>query len=261
MTSRKHLNDIALHRLYHENSKNFEIDSADISNLPDDWLTVHYKTYDHAEIIDLPWPDANETVTLERAIDARRSPKKFESATISRESLGRLLTRTAGITKRGETDDNHLRAYPSGGALYPLEIYPVVLCSRQIDSGVYHYNVRENVLEQIPQNDVHQYTEFIYGSVENAVLLVFITADLNRTTRKYGERGYRYAAYEAGHVMQNLCLMAEGIGLGCRPYGGFIEDQADEYLRLHSNETTLYIGAVGRPVGRSDDGIKRIKEQ
>lgn len=250
MTSRKHLNDIELHRLYHENSKNLEIDPVDKPKVPDNWSTIDYKTYEHAETVDLSYPDPNETFSIERTIDGRRSPNDFKPATISKDIISRLLTRTAGITKRGQTDNDHLRAYPSGGARYPLEIYPVISCSEQINDGVYHYNVRENILERVPQNDVYRYTEFISGSVENALLLVFVTADLERTVQKYGERGYRYTSYEAGHLMQNLCLMAESVGLGCRPYGGFIEDQADEYLRLNGNETTLYIGAVGSPKAR-----------
>ncbi|WP_336339513.1 SagB/ThcOx family dehydrogenase [Haloarcula brevis] len=251
MTSRKNLNNIPLHRTYHENSKNLEIDPVDKSEAPQDWFEVEYKTYDRGEKIDLPCPDPVETVPLERTIDTRRSPVTFEPTSIGRETLGRLLARTAGITERGETDDDHLRAYPSGGARYPLELYTTVLRAKQVETGVYHYDVRQNALNKTPQDDVHEFSEFVYGSLENAVMLVFVTADLERTTKKYGERGYRYANLEAGHAMQNLCLVSESVGLGCRPYGGFLEDQADEYLCLHGNETTLYVGAVGRPATAS----------
>jgi SagB-type dehydrogenase family enzyme len=81
---------------------------------------------------------------------------------------------------------------------------------------------------------------------QSAAVAVLFTAKMDRTTRKYGERGYRYALFEAGHAMQNLCLGAQSLGLSCRPYGGFIEDKADELLGVHDDETTLYLGFVGR---------------
>lgn len=253
MTSRKRIHDTPLHRVYHENSKNFEIDPISESEMPSEWLEIEYKTYDHAETTPLPRLDteADETISLEAVIDSRRSTSSFDPASVTRDELAQLVTRTAGITWRGDTDHDHRRAYPSGGARYPLEFYPVILRSDHVEMGVYHYNVRSNCLERLPQDDTHRYEEFLYGSVEGASLLMFVTAKLDRTTRKYGERGYRYANLEAGHAMQNLCLVAESLGLACRPYGGFLEGEADDYLRLNDDETTLYIGIVGKPAARS----------
>src|SRR5947209_4834378 len=36
---------------------------------------------------------------------------------------------------------------PSGGALHPIEVYPLVMNVRGLDSGLYHYNVEHHTLE------------------------------------------------------------------------------------------------------------------
>jgi len=46
--------------------------------------------------------------------------------------------------------------YPSAGARYPLEIYVVILNSKEIPEGIYHYNVKWNTLELLEKGDFKQ---------------------------------------------------------------------------------------------------------
>jgi SagB-type dehydrogenase family enzyme len=62
-------------------------------------------------------------------------------------------------------------------------------------------------------------------------------------------RGYRFALLEAGHVGQNILLVATALGLGAVPLGGYYDRLTDHFLGLDSvNESTLYTFAVGRPL-------------
>ena len=54
-----------------------------------------------------------------------------------------------------------------------------------------------------------------------ATILIFITALFERSTFKYQDRGYRYTLLEAGHVAQNLNLVANALGYGAVNIGGF----------------------------------------
>lgn len=247
MTGRKYIKDDPFHAVFHENSKNFEVDPIAESAMPDDWKEVEYKRYksDSKHEFETTKPESN----FERLVASRQSPSGFTGEPISRGDLERLLQFTAGITRPGETDNAHRRAYPSGGARYPLEVYAVVLRGEGIDQGRYHFDIREPALSRLPTPTDQSIESFVYDASypEDAAVALFFTARLDRTTRKYGERGYRYALFEAGHAMQNSCLAAESLDLSCRPYGGFVEDRADEFLGLHSDETTLYLGFVGHP--------------
>jgi len=253
MTSRKSLNGRRLRWIFHESSKNFDLgEVTNAGSTPEHWSEIDYKQYDAGTTIPLS-SDIDLNEPLQAAVSERRSPKldAVEQRPVSLEDLSACIGEAAGITQYGETDDDHSRAYPSGGAQYPLEVYVTVLAGDDLAEGLYHYDVKDDCLAQLRTDSAVADLDFFHRDIRNAVsVVVFVTARMERTTQKYGERGYRYANVEAGHLMQNVCLLAEARGLACRPYGGFIENQADSYLMLQNEpETTLYIGLLGGPSG------------
>lgn len=249
MTSRKHLNGTPLWRAFHHSSSNT---LAELLNTADDppQPGISYADTPGVETIDIA-SDRDDS-DLTDALRERRSPTGFHDSPITKDEVSTLVEGAAGITFEGRSDDFHRRAYPSGGALYPLELYAVVLSGADIDPGLYHHNVRDRTLERLVSGDLRDDLEFVVTDlIDTAPLCLFLTARMDRTTQKYGDRGYRYALMEAGHLMQNVCLIAEREGLGCRPVAGFAEAAADEFLQRGDGETCLYAGVVGVP--RSDD--------
>lgn len=80
-----------------------------------------------------------------------------------------------------------------------------------------------------------------------AAIIFILTGVLDRTRIKYGDRGYRYTLIEAGHLGQNICLIAAELGLVSCPIGGYIDDKVDHLLDIDlQKEVTLYLIAVGR---------------
>ena len=69
---------------------------------------------------------------------------------------------------------------------------------------------------------------------------------LPRSSFKYGQRAYRFALLEAGHVAQNLLLAAEGLDLGALPVGGFFDDELNRLLQLDGcQEFVVYLVLMG----------------
>jgi nitroreductase len=62
---------------------------------------------------------------------------------------------------------------------------------------------------------------------------------------KYGARGGRFLLLEAGHVMQNLCLLSASLGLATVPLGGYFERAIAEQFLLPSTDLVLYVGVCG----------------
>jgi SagB-type dehydrogenase family enzyme len=193
-------------------------------------------------------------VSLGQAIAARRSERAFAEEPVLRAELATLLHAAYGVTHALDTVGAGyalpLRAAPSGGALYPLEVYVVTLRVRGIDPGLYHFDPLRPGLETIRAgawaDDVaalSTYPEIVSG----CGALFLLAAVFWRTRFKYGLRGYRFALLEAGHVAQNIVLAAAALGLGAVPLGGFYDRPTDEFLELDGvNESTLYTVAVGR---------------
>lgn len=115
-----------------------------------------------------------------------------------------------------------LRCSPSGGALYPLDVYCVVQHALDVEPGVHSYDPAAHALQLLQPGLLAEElaaATFLGDTVQRASVLVLLAANFSRTKFKYGERGYRFALLEAGHVTQNLLLSAESLGLGALPPG------------------------------------------
>jgi SagB-type dehydrogenase family enzyme len=168
--------------------------------------------------------------------------------------VSKLLHFTYGITgavptSQAQDQYQYFRAAPSAGALYPLEIYLVVWRIEGVESGIYHYFVADHTLEIVRKGDfcrfVGEYT-FSPDIAQQSSALLIISAMFQRTMFKYNERGYRFVFLDAGHVAQNLYLMATAINCGVLPIGGFLDDELNRLLEIDGvNESVIYPIFVG----------------
>jgi len=82
--------------------------------------------------------------------------------------------------------------------------------------------------------------------IAEAPLSLLITAEYERTTEKYGDRGVRYVHMEAGHAGQNVYLQAEALGLGTVTIGSFQDEEISKALNLPCSYRPLYVMPIGR---------------
>jgi SagB-type dehydrogenase family enzyme len=195
-------------------------------------------------------PDA----TLAEALRARLSCRRFAETGLSLETLATVLHAGYGVQQQMELGSLEfpLRPVPSAGALYPLELY---LLAREVDgleAGVYHYEIFTHELEEIRLVPLPpRFVEYLFMGqfyVGRAAAIVVMTAVVHRSLRKYGDRGYRYVLFEAGHVAQNLNLMGAACGLGSLNLGGFFDHDLAALLEVPlESEIPLYAIALGCP--------------
>lgn len=199
------------------------------------------------ETIDLPLPNHESNTSIEEAILKRRSIRDYKDESLTLAEISQILWAAQGITKEGVFSG---RTAPSAGALYPLEVYLVAVNVDGLVPGLYHYNPHKNSLTKVLDGDLRQgLSDAALGQayVKQAPADLVITAFYNRTTVKYGERGIRYVAIEAGHAAQNVYLQAVGLELGTVVVGGFNDEKVSGLLKLSKDETPLYIMPIGRP--------------
>ena len=199
----------------------------------------------HASI-SLPKPSFDGKVSVEKAIKERRTIRDFKERTLSLDYLSQLLWAAQGITD----PTIGRRAAPSGGALYPLDIYVLIGENgvEKMEGGVYHYLPKEHSVLLIMKGDRRK--EIASASLSQmwtakAPVLFIITAEYKRITGKYGERGIRYALIEVGHVGQNLFLQAEALGLGAGIVGAFNDLEVSKVAGLPPKHEPLLMMPVG----------------
>ena len=112
-----------------------------------------------------------------------------------------MLEAAYGVTAAIPGTPQQLRAAPSGGALYPLELYVASLRVPGLEGALFHYDPLRHGLELLrpigADDSVGALTPYPELLVECSAFVV-VTAVFWRSRFKYGQRAYRFALLEAG---------------------------------------------------------------
>jgi SagB-type dehydrogenase family enzyme len=166
-----------------------------------------YKEFAGTRLVPLPEPPAPGGMPLEVAITRRRSVREYAGRPLTLAELGRLLHYVTGITDQRDPT-LAFRAVPSSGALFPIEVYPVVFEVDGLQSGVYHYAVQRHGLELLREGDFRQdvfHAAVSQEMIHHASMVVVLTGIFSRVQFKYVDRSYRYVMLEAGHLGSTGC--------------------------------------------------------
>jgi len=247
-------NEDLLYEFFHENSKiGRHTQNPPLSDVRDQLEHLHPSLlYEGYPRIDLPSSSVIPDISLFRVMESRISIRSFTYSTLSLKDLAVILHYSYGVTRA--CDETHLprgfRMVPSGGGLYPLEIYLHTAQLENTQPGLFHYNPEHNSLRQVRAGNATQ--EISQAMVQpeiglKASVLIFITAFFERSTFKYQDRGYRFILIEAGHVAQNLNLVSNALGYGSVNIGGFFDREIDDLLGLDGvTHSTMYMIAIGK---------------
>lgn len=190
--------------------------------------------------ITLPKPMLKGTVSVEEAIQARRSRREYKAKHITASQLSQLLWCAQGITKRQGRWS--FRAAPSAGALYPMDVFAV------LPSGVYRYKPAGHQLEQIAEGDRRKQLEAAclgQGMVTAASVNLVITATYETCAAKYGGRAERYCIIESGCISENIHIQCEALRLGTVIIGAFTDADVSSSLSLPKECKPLIVMPVG----------------
>lgn len=214
--------------------------------------SLNFKRYSTRQSIELPKP-LIKGASLVRAFRERRSVRAFAATKfdlndvasalywpISREK--RIAVGHAGVSRA---------SYPSAGGLYPIETYFYALNVEALAPGPYHVDSVERSLVRLPNtsNTDRLSAALMYPPEELKRLMGVIihTAVLERSTAKYGSRGYRFAILEAGHLNQNILLASTAAGLAALPWGGCIESEVSQIFNLNElEEPVVHCAFLGK---------------
>jgi SagB-type dehydrogenase family enzyme len=252
---------LSLSELYHENTKlhplTFQqmMPSSDFSRADLQAMSRAYKQYPNLPRVKLPAIEGIDQNgrTFDEVLSSRRSVRDFADLELDLDDLSKILHQSYGITgelpgKGGFRQD--LRSAPSAGALYPAEIYIAVRKVAGVEPGIYHYNVPHHEIELlIPGDPTEKILEVCCGQeyVRQTSIVVLISGVLARTKLKYGERGYRYALLDIGHLGQNLYLSCASLELAVMTTCGFFDDEANKLLRIDGvDEAVMYVAFIGK---------------
>lgn len=191
------------------------------------------------EEIALPQPITKGKMSLEEAIEKRRSVRSFSSSPLSLEMISQILWAGQGITEKARG----FRSAPSAGALFPCHLYAL------LPEGVFKYLPLQHKLISWLKEDRRPAlarASLNQMFIEQAPLVIVITAEISKTMTRYGLRAPRYVYMEIGHIGQNIQLQAVALGLDSVCVGAFEDGEVKDLLALPPVEDPFYIIPVGK---------------
>jgi SagB-type dehydrogenase family enzyme len=198
-----------------------------------------------AETLKLPEHSTKGTVSVEEALQARRSTRRFAERALDLAQISQMLWAADGI--------NHpqgKRTAPAGRAAYAIDLYLVVgeRGVANVAPGIYRYLVPENSLEMVAKGEFRQAVAKACNSqawMAEAPVMVVITGDYARCAVKNGDKAQMYTHMESGFVAQNLFLQVGALGLGAGIVGGFNDKALAQAVKLPQNDVPLLVMPVG----------------
>ncbi len=183
------------------------------------------------DVIDLYKPDLEVCKKLDAPftciIEQRKSIREYGEKPITIQQLGEFLYRSFRVNNIIKTQYGDLssRPYPSGGAIYELEVYIVVDNCEYILSGLYHYEPVSHQLCKL--SDRTNYVENILKDAWLAMVkqcmpqvLIVITARFQRLAWKYESMSYALMLKNVGALYQTMYLVATAMDLAPCALGG-----------------------------------------
>jgi SagB-type dehydrogenase family enzyme len=214
----------------------------------------------HAHALPVPLPTP---ITLDHALQERRTWRQFRSTSLSQEHLATLLGLTWGVQQWIHVEGFNrmaLKTSPSGGARHSIEAYAYVRRVSGLRPGWYHYDPDRHALRAITSKTGRGRPRKIsaylptQGWYDNAAVMIAMTAVFARAQWRYGyARAYRSVLAEAGHLAQTFCLVATSLGLAPFCSMALADSAIERDLGIDGvSESVIYATGTGHRPQRVD---------
>ncbi len=205
-------------------------------------------------VVVLPQPRLSSDVSVEEAMQNRRSVRFYEDSPLTIAEVSQLLWSAYGLNCQVENAPDFLRGglrtAPSAGALFPLELYLVARNVTDLDPGIYWYKSETHELVRISDEDCWEELRnaaFDQIHFETAAAAIVYSAVFERCTERYGDRGReRYVCMDLGHSAENVYLQAYALKIGTCAIGSFSDMALKQVIRMTRTEVPLYIMPLGK---------------
>ncbi len=217
-----------------------------------DSIALRKLKYNEKELIKLP-KYYKINVSFDSLIKTRRSRRRFTKAKLSLKELSTILFYAQGITDSAEINEDfffmdrlsellnkkeyclNMRTYPSGGGLYPIELYFFSKGVKLLNDGIYLYIPEHHSIKLIKEIkiDFDELAALKGIDVQNTNLFFIYVYNKNYNSQKYGESGFVFSLIELGSISQNLHLSCSALGCGSCDIGGFYKEKIQKKIGLN----------------------------
>lgn len=154
-----------------------------------------------------------------------------------------------------------LRSVPSGGALFPCELYAVFGAGVCVAPGVYHYDAAHHALDVLRTGD---YSSYLAGCLTSMVTtppmcVLLLTCVFWKNGFKYGAFSYRLQALDAGCIIGQTRVVAEQFAFRAVTHYQFLDEDINQLLGVESRYESALAAISLLPTSTTMDAPERIE--
>ncbi|WP_416728642.1 SagB family peptide dehydrogenase [Fictibacillus sp. JL2B1089] len=134
------------------------------------------------------------------------------------------------------------RFVPSGGALYPSELY-IYLKIDDLAHGIYHYDVAHHRLVCLRKGNFDDYLKQALGNrcdIHTSFASVLISTFFWKNFFKYNNFSYRLQGLDAGFVLGQLLEVGRRMGFETAVYYQFLDKAVNHLIGIDEKEESVY---------------------
>ena len=167
------------------------------------------------------------------------------STTPTLDEIGHYLWYSFGVTQLCQLNSERnvlRRSIPSGGALYPNELY-IYLKIDDYPGGIYHYDAAHHRLILLREGNFDSYLADALGNrcnIHDCFGAAFISTMFWKNFFKYNNFSYRLQGLDSGVLIGQLLECAKQFGYTSGVYFQFLDRALNRLLGLSEGEESVY---------------------
>ena len=207
-----------------------------------------YKTYEGIDPV--PLPDVSQFPETSLWELTRTQAQTASHSTLTLERISQIIALSYSLTAKSRQAgyEFYYRSVASAGALFPTELYLGAYEVDGLNSGLYHYGIRNRTITPLRLGAFSEVAGNALGEnqIENLSACFFITGIFFRSAWKYRARAFRYVLLDTGHLLENLLLATKALRIPFSVYYDFDDNKMEKLLGLDDKrEVCLACVTVG----------------
>lgn len=190
----------------------------------------------------LPPPQKDLEFPLMKALEMRRTRRKWIDADLSTQEISNILWSACGINAAETPKSKSKRTAPSARNSQTINVYIA------LSSGVYRYDEKNHQLIQILAEDIRQFIANQKMMKAAPSGLVYVS-DFSRLKGYVGVDDHRkwfVAGTETGFISQNVYLFCASANLNTAVIGLVDREKLHAIMGLKEHEKVIYTQVVGK---------------
>lgn len=175
------------------------------------------------------------------SIHNRKSVRRFSATPINEDEIIKILFNAYSLK-----DNNGSFTIPQAGGLGVMKLN--VLTNKNHFWDIFFYNHLNYELIKLEKNTDNINKLFYTKSIDfsTASHCIIISCNLNAFSKVYLTRAFKFSCFQAGHIAQNIILVATLLGIKTIALGSLVEEEIKRSCYLDTDQNPLYAVILGK---------------